>query len=77
MTKLTKLTFADLLRRAAGGMTAGEAAGAVSGLLSRRTMESWLAGRYEPPAWAQEWILGRVKARKEKAPERKQNDNDT
>lgn len=53
--------FASKLRGAAGKLTASECAKAVSPLLSRRVVENWLAARNDPPDWAQEWILKRIK----------------
>lgn len=58
-------TFADRLRYLAGKMTAHEIASAVApaGECSPRTVENWLAGRNEPPAYARSAILGAVNSR--------------
>jgi hypothetical protein len=55
------MSFAAELRTAAGQISAAACAGAVSPLLSRRVVENWIAGRNEPPDWAQAWILTRIK----------------
>lgn len=59
-------TFADELRYLAGKMTAHQIAFAVapSGECSPRTVENWLAGRNEPPAYARPAILGAVHSRR-------------
>jgi hypothetical protein len=61
------MTFAESLRNAAGQLSAADCAGAVSPLLSRRVVENWIAGRNEPPDWAQAWILTRIKRARERA----------
>lgn len=55
------MTFAAQLQSAKGDLTARQVAAAVSPLLSVRTVEDWLADRRSPPAWAQDWILSRVR----------------
>ena len=61
------MSFATDLRAAAGELPASACAGAVSPLLSRRVAENWIAGRNEPPDWAQAWILTRIKRARERA----------
>jgi hypothetical protein len=51
------MCFATKLKEVKQQLTSAEMAKAVSPLLSRRTVENWLAGRNKPPVWAQEWIL--------------------
>lgn len=60
-------TFADELRYLAGDMTSHQIASAVApaGECSPRTVENWLAGRNEPPAYARPAILGAVHSRRE------------
>lgn len=62
------MTFTAQLRSAKGDLSAREVAARVSPLLSVRTVEHWLAGRREPPAWAQAWILSRVKHKPKSTP---------
>lgn len=64
------MSFTAQLRAAKGDLAAREVAAAVSSLLSVRTVEHWLAGRREPPDWAQDWILSRVKRRSTKLNDR-------
>ena len=54
------MSFAAQIRFATGPLTAGEVAASISPILSRRTVEEWIQGRREPPAWAQAWILARI-----------------
>ena len=55
------MTFATQLQAAKGDLTARQVAAAVSPLLSVRTVEKWLSGDNEPPAWTHEWIISRVR----------------
>lgn len=55
------MSFASQLHAAKGDLTARQVAAAVSPLLSVRTVEKWLAGDNEPPAWTHEWIISRVR----------------
>ena len=55
------MTFAAQLQDAKGDLTARQVASAVSPLLSVRTVEKWLAGDNEPPAWTHEWIISGVR----------------
>jgi hypothetical protein len=61
------MSFATELRAAAGQLSAAECAKAVSPLLSKRTVEDWMQARREPPAWAQEWLLTRIKRARARA----------
>ena len=45
------------------GLSAADAARAVSPKLPRRTVEDWIQGRRTPPDWTQDWILSRVASR--------------
>jgi len=56
------MTFADQLKAAKGDLTARQVASAVSPLLPVRTVEKWLGGDNEPPAWTRDWIISRVQA---------------
>lgn len=64
------MSFADELRTAAGQLSAADCAKAVSPLLSRRTVEDWMQARRTPPAWAQEWLLTRIKRARARAERR-------
>lgn len=55
------MSFASQLQDAKGDLTARQVASAVSPLLSVRTVEKWLAGDNEPPAWTHEWIISSVR----------------
>lgn len=66
------MSFATKLRAAAGQLSAADCAKAVS-LLSRRTVEDWLQARREPPAWAQEWLLTRIKRARARAERKRAN----
>ena len=61
------MSFPADLRAAAGQLTAADCAGAVSPLLSKRTVEDWMQARREPPDWTQAWILTRIKRARERA----------
>jgi len=65
------MSFSYEIKSAAGQLTAADCAASVSPLLSRRVAENWIAGRNEPPDWAQAWILTRIKRARARA-ERKQ-----
>ena len=56
------MSFASQLQDAKGDLTARQVAAAVSPLLSVRTVEKWLAGNNEPPAWTHDWIISRVRS---------------
>lgn len=56
------MTFADQLKKAKGDLTARQVASAVSPLLPVRTVEKWIGGDNEPPAWTRDWIISRVSA---------------
>lgn len=55
------MSFAQQLQVAKGDLTAKQVAAAVSPHLSVRTVEKWLADINEPPLWAQDWIISRVR----------------
>lgn len=56
------MSFTEQLQSAKGDLTARQVASAVSPLLSVRTVEKWLAGDNEPPAWTHDWIISRVRS---------------
>ena len=68
------MSFVEQLRAAKGDLTARQVAVAVSPLLSVRTVEKWLAGDNEPPAWTHEWILSRIRSPKWPRKQKGQND---
>lgn len=67
------MSFTVQLQDAKGDLTARQVAAAVSPLLSVRTVEKWLAGDNEPPAWTHEWILSRVRSPKKARSRKGQN----
>jgi hypothetical protein len=54
------MTWQTELRKVMQGLTARQAAAAVSPLLSVRTVQCWLDGTRKPPGWAQAWVLACV-----------------
>ena len=56
------MSFAGQLQTAKGDLTARQVAAAVSPHLSVRTVEKWLVDINEPPLWAQDWIISRVRS---------------
>lgn len=68
------MSFAAQIRTAKGDLTARQVATAVSPLLSVRTVEKWLAGDNEPPAWTHDWIFSRVRNPKKARSRKGQND---